>query len=39
MALPGKFLKIPERRVKARKQGHLTIGAAFIFVAISMAKG
>ena len=29
-ALPGKFLKIPERRVKAQKQGYLTIGGAFI---------
>ncbi len=26
----GKFPKIPERRVKARKLGHLTIGGAFI---------
>ncbi len=25
-----KFPKIPERRVKVRKQGHLTIGGAFI---------
>ena len=28
--LAGKFPKIPERRVKARKLGHLTIGGVFI---------
>ena len=28
--LAGKFPNIPERRVKARKQGHLTIGGALI---------
>ncbi len=28
--LGGKIFWIPERRVKARKQGHLTIGGAFI---------